>query len=255
MPESRHLRSEELQIHELPDGGEMPTHRHDRGHLLYPAAGVLSITTDTGTWIAAASRAVWTPAGSDHRHRSHGRTDMRLIFLAPRLARTLPSRPAVLAVSPLVREAVLAVTGDAVRSAAGRHRLRHVIVDELARAPEQPLHLPEPRDDRLRAIAALLHRDPADASPLAALGAQVGAGERTLSRLFADELGMSFRRWRTQLRIHHALVLLATGHDVISTALACGWSNPSSFIDAFTAILGQTPGRYRAELASAARAA
>jgi ADP-ribose pyrophosphatase YjhB (NUDIX family) len=29
-------------------------------------------------------------------------------------------------------------------------------------------------------------------------------------------------------------------------AHACGWANPSSFIAAFTAIIGTTPGRYRA---------
>ncbi|MGW1564309.1 helix-turn-helix domain-containing protein, partial [Streptomyces sp. NPDC002144] len=32
------------------------------------------------------------------------------------------------------------------------------------------------------------------------------------------------------------------------TAVACGWSNPSSFIDAFTEVVGQTPGRYQADL-------
>ncbi|HZZ50174.1 MAG TPA: helix-turn-helix domain-containing protein [Pseudonocardia sp.] len=57
----------------------------------------------------------------------------------------------------------------------------------------------------------------------------------------------SFRAWRTQLRIQHALVLLAQGDSVQKTANACGWSNPSSFIDAFTAVLGDTPGRYRAQ--------
>jgi AraC-like DNA-binding protein len=32
---------------------------------------------------------------------------------------------------------------------------------------------------------------------------------------------------------------------VSMTAALCGWSNPSSFIEAFESIVGQTPGRYQ----------
>jgi AraC-like DNA-binding protein len=56
---------------------------------------------------------------------------------------------------------------------------------------------------------------------------------------------MTFYEWRTQLRIYHALVLLADGHDTTHVAHACGWANPSSFIAAFTNIIGTTPGRHR----------
>ena len=129
---------------------------------------------------------------------------------------------------------------------AASSRLRRVLVDELRQAPEQPLQLPEPRDDRLRAIAQLLYDQPADNSSLAELGRAAGASARTLSRLLHDELGLTFYEWRTQLRVYHALVLLADGHDATRVAYACGWANPSSFIAAFTALVGTTPGRYRA---------
>ncbi|WP_327000186.1 helix-turn-helix domain-containing protein [Dactylosporangium sp. NBC_01737] len=57
---------------------------------------------------------------------------------------------------------------------------------------------------------------------------------------------MSFHQWRTQLRVQHALVFLWLGRSVAQTATLCGWSNPSSFVDAICAIVGQTPGRYQA---------
>lgn len=48
------------------------------------------------------------------------------------------------------------------------------------------------------------------ASPsLAELGRRAGASERTLSRLFGDKLGMGCTAWRTQLRLHRAVLLLA----------------------------------------------
>lgn len=86
---------------------------------------------------------------------------------------------------------------------------------------------------------------PVGRQPLAELGQAAGASARTLSRLFRNELGMTFYEWRTQLRIYHALILLADGHDTAHVAHACGWANPSSFIAAFTGIIGTTPGRYR----------
>lgn len=137
------------------------------------------------------------------------------------------------------------------RDDAARKRLRRVLVDELYEAREQALQLPEPSDDRLRAVAGLLHENPANDSSLTELGRAVGASARTLSRLFHNDLGTTFHTWRTQLRIYHALILLANGHDTTRTAHACGWSNPSNFITAFTALVGTTPGRYRtARLAS-----
>jgi AraC-like DNA-binding protein len=219
---------------------------------VYAASGVLAVHTERGTSIVPANRVAWTPAGFTHQHRAYGDTDMRIVFLAPSLARLVPDHPAVFLASDLAREVLLALTGphnydDAAPgySRSARSRLLRVLVDELREAPEQPLHLPEPRDDRLQAIARMLHETPADNATLAELGKTIGASPRTLSRLFHNELGMTFYEWRTQLRVHHALVLLAEGHDTSRTASACGWANPSSFIAAFTNIIGTTPGRYR----------
>jgi AraC-like DNA-binding protein len=233
-------------VHLWPSGGTSRSHTHPRGHLVYAAAGVLSVHTERGTSVVPANRVAWIPPGSAHHHRAHGDTDMRIVFLPPSLSRLAPGRPAVLVASGLARELLLTLTGTRPLDRGARLRMQRVLVDELREAPEQPTHLPEPRDDRLRAVARILDDDPADNRPLAALGQQVGAGARTLSRLFHDELGMTFYEWRTQLRICHALVLLAEGHGTTHVAHACGWANPSSFIDAFTSVVGTTPGRHRA---------
>jgi AraC-like DNA-binding protein len=211
---------------------------------VYAARGVLSVHAENGVSLIPANRVGWTPAGFSHQHRAHGNTDMRILFLPASLSRLMPAHPAVLAVSNLAREAFLALTVNR-RPSAAMDRVRRVLVDELRDAPEQPLQLPEPTDDRLQAVARLLYENPADNTPLAQLARQSGASPRTLSRLFHDELGMTFHEWRTQLRIYHALVLLAEGHDTARVANACGWANPSHFSATFTNIVGTTPGRYR----------
>jgi transcriptional regulator GlxA family with amidase domain len=149
----------------------------------------------------------------------------------------------VLAVSPLLRELVVAYTREPGDTSAERRRLRAVLLDQLRHSPRQPIQLPTPRDPRLVELCAMLHADPADPRTLRQLGGEVGASERTLSRLFRAELGMTFPRWRTQLRLHEALILVADRLPVTAVAHRCGWSSASAFIDAFRATFGHTPGR------------
>ena len=221
-------------------------HYHDMQQLVYPSSGVLAISTALGTWIVPPQRAVWIPARVAHAHQAHGPTQMRtLAFPAPvdPLGR---DSPAVLTVSGLLREIIVELTSSADPAYTARQRadLERVALDQVRRVGQLPLLLPALADDRLRAIAGFFREDPADKRTLAELGAAAGASERTLTRLFRQETGMSFPQWRTQFRLLHALVLLATGTSVTSTALACGWSNPSAFIDAFHHAFGSTPGRF-----------
>jgi AraC-like DNA-binding protein len=253
MPETRRLwLSPPAKSRLLGHGERIPSHHHPDGQLVYAASGVLTVGTAQGSYIAPATRAVWTPAWNEHDHRAYGITDMRVLpvpaSVVAGMPAPLPARPVVIAVSPLLREVLLALTDARPRTAAVRGYLLHVAVAEFADAPEEPLHLPEPRDDRLRAVTALLHSDPASNASLTQLGKAVGASERTLSRLFHDELGMSFRQWRTQLRLHDALVRLADGQQVSDIAVACGWANPTSLIAAFSSAIGQTPARYQSGL-------
>jgi AraC-like DNA-binding protein len=154
--------------------------------------------------------------------------------------------PAVLTVSGLLCEIIVELTSsaDPVYTPRQRADLEHVALDQVRRVGQLPVLLPALADDRLRAIAGFFGQDPADGRTLAEFGAAAGASERTLSRLFRQEAGMSFPQWRTHFRLLHALVLLAAGTSVTSTALACGWSNPSAFIEAFYRAFGSTPGRF-----------
>lgn len=231
----------------LGHGEEVAAHFHDVGQLRYAASGVLVTTTDAGTWMAPVDRISWVPPFHVHRSRAHGRTDVRLLGVPAVLAERLPAEPSVFGATPLLREALLALvdgggSGDDLRA----RLLLDLVTTELARGAPEPLRLPEPTDTRLRAVTALLHADPASPATLAELGRATGASARTLSRLFADELSMTFPQWRTLLRVQRALLSLGDGTSVTDTAVRLGWANTSSFIEAFTGLVGDTPGRYRA---------
>ena len=211
---------------------------------MYAASGVLSVHTERGTSIVPANRVAWTPAGFTHHHRAHGDTDMRIVFLPPSLARLVPGHPAVFLVSGLAREILLTLTGPREPTAPRAPACAGSSSTSSARPASSPSSCPNPATTGCGPSRTAV-RQPADNTSLAELGRAVGASARTLSRLFHDELGMTFYEWRTQLRIYHALVLLAEGHDITHVAHACGWANPSSFIAAFTEVVGTTPGRYR----------
>nr|BFE59399.1 helix-turn-helix transcriptional regulator [Dactylosporangium thailandense] len=247
MTNIRHVPTAPTRVQALPRGGEIDAHRHDENQIAYAARGTLAITTDRGSWIAPATRAIWVPAGTVHAHHAHGELELHLLGLPATVNPLRLTEPGVLAVGPLLRELIVEYTRPPHDDTPQRRRLRAVLLDQLRAAPQQPVHLPTPGDARLRELCAILRANPADDRTLAALGGQVGASDRTLTRLFKADLGMTFPQWRTQLRLYHALVLLAEHTPVTTVAHRCGWSSTSAFIDVFRQAFGHTPGRHNRE--------
>ena len=96
-------------------------------------------------------------------------------------------------------------------------------------------------DKRLRALCEAVLRAPAERATLAQWAADVGASERTMARLFRDELGTSYQQWRQQAVLAHALPLLARGVPVSQVAAASGYASDSAFTAMFKAAMGQPP--------------
>ncbi|MEU3634433.1 helix-turn-helix transcriptional regulator [Streptomyces fradiae] len=242
MTEIRHEPVAPTRVQSMATGSEIDAHRHDDHQIVYAGRGALTVTTGRGTWVAPATRAIWVPAGTVHAHQAHGAVDLHLVGLPVGDNPLGLDEPTVLSVGPLLRELLVAYTRPPLDDRPERSRLRAVLLDQLRAAPRRAVHLPSPVSPRLTALCALLGADPADNRTLAALGREVGASERTLSRLFRAELGMTFPQWRTRLRLHHALVLVARGTPVTAVAHRCGWSSASAFIDVFRRAFGHTPG-------------
>ncbi|ORV96279.1 AraC family transcriptional regulator [Mycobacterium kyorinense] len=228
----------------LPPGARIERHRHRQHQIVYPSSGAVSVTTPAGTWITPANRAIWIPAGCWHEHKFHGHTQFHGVALDPRRYRRGPDTPTVLAVSPLMRELIIACSQADGTDTDEHHRMLAVLHDQLqATSVREPLWIPTPIDDRLRRACALITDNLREPLTLRQIGERVGVGQRTLSRLFRDELAMTFPQWRTQVRLHHALVLLAEHQNVTSVALQCGWATPSAFIDTYRRAFGHTPGK------------
>ena len=244
MSTARHL-PPKLARRRLERRGQIERHDHDQHQLLYPSSGVISVTTEAGTWLVPPLRAIWLPAECPHAHAAHGPVELCSLLLPADSNPLDADQPTLLSVSALLREVLLALTATPPLPADQRARLEAVVFDQLQPSPAATAYLlPEPRDDRLRAIADILRRQPGDPRTLAEFGHIVGASERTLSRLFRAHTGMSFPQWRAQLRLHAALVDLTAGSPVVDVAHRCGYSTPSAFIAAFRHAFATTPGAY-----------
>ena len=226
-------------------------HDHAEQQLLYPSSGLLIVSTTHGSWVVPPQRAVWLPAAVAHAHQAYGATQVRTVAFPVDVNPLGLTQPTVLSVSRLLRELIIAITDDPARPRDEQRDLKRVALHQLKPAPALQFHLPQPGDERLRDVTAILAEDPGSDRTLAELGRAVGAGERTLSRLFRAETGMTFPQWRAQLRLHHSLTLLASGLSVTAAAVACGYSTPSAFTAAFHATFGTTPGTYRKDLVHA----
>jgi len=231
--------------HDYPAGHVIPSHFHDRDQLVYASRGVMTVRTSDGAWVVPTHRAVWIPAATSHTISMSGTVAMRTLYLKPKLAKSLPRGCCVVNVSPLLRELILhACTAAASKNAIRRQRhLIDSIVDQLEAIQVVPLQLPNPSDPRAVRITAVLLADPSDNRPLTRLCKVAGASKRTVERLFQDDVGMTFGKWRQQLRLMHAMRLLAEGAKVTHAALESGYSTPSSFISMFKKNWGITPAR------------
>jgi len=239
---------------DLADTAEFTPHAHRKSQLLYVVSGVITVRVASGLWTVPPSCAIWIPGGCIHSASITGQVSLGCLYVEPDASSALRPECGIIFVQPLLRELMfrfiaaprLYETGNSRES-----RLADVLIDELNAAPEEPLHLPMPRDRRLVRVVDMFLEDPARRMTIDEWGARVGASNRTLSRLFREETGLTFAKWRQRLHIGLALQRLASGQGVTTIALDLGYESLSAFIAMFKRTLGTTPSRYFSDHPSA----
>ncbi|WP_269617637.1 AraC family transcriptional regulator [Zhongshania sp. BJYM1] len=228
---------------------ELSNHKHHKAQLLYSVRGILNCETEDGVWIVPPQCAVWIPGNLPHSARGSGETECYCLFVEPDAAPNLPKTCCTISVSPLLRELLLKAVGfPELYVLGGREdRLIATLLDELAAASVEDLHLPMPRDPRLRQLAKMVLADPTDKTLKSDWATRIGMSERSMSRLLLHEIGMSFGRWRRQLHVILALQHLSKGESVQTVALELGYENASGFITMFRKAVGKPPARYISE--------
>lgn len=101
-----------------------------------------------------------------------------------------------------------------------------------------------PADKRLRSLCEAVIDQPARHATLAGWAAEVGASQRTVARLFRDELQTSFAQWRQQVLLAKALQLAARKRPMSHIAAELGYASASAFTAMVTRSVGMPPSRF-----------
>jgi AraC-like DNA-binding protein len=101
--------------------------------------------------------------------------------------------------------------------------------------------------ERIERVRYLIERDLENPPSLEMLAQEVGCSPFHLSRVFAEQAGMSIPRYLRTKRIERAAELLQSGRaNVTEAAMSVGYSSLSAFNKAFVEQMGCCPGLYPA---------
>jgi AraC-like DNA-binding protein len=227
-------------------------HSHRKAQFVMAVSGVLTCEVEGGIWIVPPQAAVWILPGVEHRITMSGSVEGYNAFVEPAAARALPSTCCTISATPLLRELLIRTAQYPIDVAEGgmESRVGALLLEEIAIAEVGQLHLPMPKDERLRAVFRSIVEGPADRRTLAAWAKRHAMSERTFARLVVAETGMSFGRWRQQLGIILAIQRMAEGVSVQQVAGDLGYESVGSFVTMFRKALGSSPGRYMAARSS-----
>lgn len=219
-------------------------HSHPTHELLWNRAGASTATIDSRTWTITPTVGLWIPAGVLHSAAAPAGTWYRTAHVDVRTASPLPAEPVAVEVTPLLT-LLLERLVDHSLHVRSRELTEQMVFDVLEPSPHALL-VQRPDAELLRPIVAALEAHPGDDRSLTEWAARLGVSERTVTRAFRAETGLSFGAWQTSYRAQRAAVLLGSGMPVDEVATRVGYRSASAFGAAFRRATGLTPGRFRA---------
>jgi AraC-like DNA-binding protein/quercetin dioxygenase-like cupin family protein len=240
---------------------EIQPHSHPWAQVALSVSGVARITAGRSTYLVPGGRAVWIPPSIEHMVTVVEAAELRTLYIHQAAKSAGPGVPAadsapwrqcrVLEVSPLLRELVLQmdIGMDGVHVPtpellARERRLGELALDELRRAAPVRLGIELPQDKRLRALCEAVLSEPSRHARLDGWAREAGASERTVARLFRQELGTTFAAWRQQVLLAKALALAARKRPMAHIASELGYASASAFSAMVRRAVGQPPRRF-----------
>jgi AraC-like DNA-binding protein len=218
-------------------------HSHPEPKLLWTSTATVTVSTASRDWLVPPGFGLWIPGGIEHGGSILRAGEGSAITFARDRCPITWTEPTGVAIGPLLREITTHLMQSGPQDPT-RPPAEALMFELLTPLPSHDIQVAMPTDPRVRTIAERLIAHPGDHRELAVWADQVHTSVRTLSRLFLSETGLTFARWRTQVRIRAAIQLLAGGATVDATARAVGYRKTSAFIATFRHTTGHTPGTY-----------
>lgn len=221
-------------------------HQHDEHlQLLYAPSGCMTLLTEDTQVILPPSRMLIIPAGVAHRVFFRNVVSYRSIYFKGDDKLWDTDVIQVFEVNPLIEQIIERICyWEWNTYSKDQHALITVFSHELKAAIQEDYHLKIPSDTRLSSVMQQIIIDKRVPPFLKEITLEIGASEKTISRIFKKETGMVYQDWRLQWKYYRSLELLAEEMPISLVADELDFSSDSAFIDFFKKYAGKTPHRY-----------
>ncbi|MFJ3058569.1 helix-turn-helix domain-containing protein [Herbaspirillum sp. NPDC087042] len=240
---------------DYPGGSLQAWHSHRRAQLLFGLGGLMQVVTQDGAWVVPPQHAVWIPSGREHQSRMLLPVTTCSAFVEPDHVPRNAASCQVLEVGPLLRELLIEATRIDPRYEphSREEYLMRLLLEEIGRAREIPVHVPLPQDEKLGALCRAFMMEPSIQSRPGQWAERLHMSERTFNRKFLAQTGMGFQQWRLRACIVNAISRLALGHAVTVIAYDLGYERPAAFSTMFRKMTGHVPSAHPAAQGDARR--
>jgi AraC-like DNA-binding protein/mannose-6-phosphate isomerase-like protein (cupin superfamily) len=230
-------------------GTSLPMHQHQTGQLIFATSGVMLVETVATRWTVPPQRALWVPPHHPHAIYFVSKTELRTVYcqstlMAQVTAFKRQNEVHAIMVSNLMRELILGLFDDQFDRTT-EHAMVCLMLQTLQHTTSLETHLPMPTSEVLRQLMMQIlqtHNWQLSMNEIANMAAM---SERTFSRHFSAEVGLSFRAWRQRARVIASLDLLTSNHSVKAIARTLQFESAAAYIAAFRKILRCTPNSFR----------
>lgn len=239
-------------MHDLMGEKDIPFHKHLKGQFLYTEGGIVHVITDRQTFFLPARHYMWIPSGVLHSiHPGSAKVIMRNLYF-PNDYNESPfySKTGIYPINDLLLQMIVFTnrwSGDIVANQKNSWHFVQALKSILPEVSiyELPLALPYAHDKRLAAVVKFMEDNLNESIAIADIGKKFGMSTRTLSRLFQNDVGMSFVQYLTIQRLMRAIALLLENKvSVKEVASLVGYNSVPTFSNTFSKILGIRPSDY-----------
>lgn len=232
-------------------GSVLPEHKHQTGQLVFALCGVMLVRTGSMLWSVPPQRALWIPAGHLHTIEMLSPVELRTVYFQPGLIAEgegfeRKSEVHAVVASPLLKE-LIAGLFDLRNAPDALGLMAQLLLRTLRQTSLLPSYLPMPKNQRLHGALTKLLVDNDWHWTAQEIAIHAAMSERTFSRHFNAEVGLSFRVWRQRARIIASFDMLAANSSIKSIANAMQFATPAAYVAAFRKLIGCAPNAFRRE--------
>ena len=227
-------------------------HKHPWHQVIFPFDGILQTKVGNLQYVVPHSGMLFIPAHTYHESFVIAETKFIGVYFNPKANIGYPLSTKAVTSTPLIRELIIHIAkiysaNELKNQDSNSIKAVDVLIELINGSDTYDISLLLPSDKRLMIIFNEFLQNLQLDKTLSDWAKQVGASERTLSRLFTKDLGMSFPLWRQHVRLISSLSLLESKLSIQQIAYSIGYNSDSSYIFAFKKLFKQTPKQYRSD--------